>query len=222
MKSLIAVGLIVFLPASKLAAQDLSTPRSDWTRVQSVEAGVPLIVTVKGSPPVTRVFVAADASSLVMLNLSNPALSSQARDALRTAARDQPRVLVDDPLHGSVLVGRDLRLESNGVFLLGNRIARLGDIIERTPRTDVAEIRTEAQGSLGATALGAGLGAVGGFFGGLVLGPVFDPNCHCSDQGLRGAIVGSIVGMIAGGTGGAIALRHAAGKTSRVIYHSAG
>jgi hypothetical protein len=46
-------------------------------------------------------------------------------------------------------------------------------------------------------ALGAALG-VAGFFGGGILGASLEPDCHCDDPGLRGALIGAPIGATVG------------------------
>ena len=53
--------------------------------------------------------------------------------------------------------------------------------------------------SLTRKVLGAAVGAFGGFFGGGYLGAALEPNCHCDDPGLKGALIGAPIGATAGG-----------------------
>lgn len=46
-------------------------------------------------------------------------------------------------------------------------------------------------------ALGSALG-VAGFFGGGFLGAALEPDCHCDDPGLRGALIGAPIGATIG------------------------
>jgi hypothetical protein len=46
-------------------------------------------------------------------------------------------------------------------------------------------------------ALGSALG-VAGFFGGGFLGAALEPDCHCDDPGLRGALIGAPIGATVG------------------------
>jgi hypothetical protein len=47
--------------------------------------------------------------------------------------------------------------------------------------------------------LGAVVGGVGGFFGGLFLGAAIEGDgCNCDDPGLKGALIGAPVGAGAG------------------------
>ena len=39
---------------------------------------------------------------------------------------------------------------------------------------------------------------VAGFYGGAFLGAAVEPNCHCDDPGLKGALIGAPLGAIAG------------------------
>jgi hypothetical protein len=46
-------------------------------------------------------------------------------------------------------------------------------------------------------ALGILLG-IAGFYGGGLLGAALEPNCHCDDPGLKGAMIGLPIGAVAG------------------------
>jgi len=39
---------------------------------------------------------------------------------------------------------------------------------------------------------------IAGFFGGGLLGSALEPNCHCDDPGLQGALIGVPIGAVAG------------------------
>ena len=43
---------------------------------------------------------------------------------------------------------------------------------------------------------------IAGFFGGAYVGAALEPNCHCDDPGLAGALIGMPIGAIAGATFG--------------------
>jgi hypothetical protein len=59
------------------------------------------------------------------------------------------------------------------------------------------------QRSTGRKVLGGVIGAVGGFFGGGILGAKLEPDCNCDDPGFRGALIGAPVGAVIGGILGA-------------------
>jgi hypothetical protein len=58
---------------------------------------------------------------------------------------------------------------------------------------------SKRQRSGGRKALGAIVGAAGGFFVGGYLGAVIEGDCNCDDPGLRGAIIGAPIGAVTGG-----------------------
>jgi hypothetical protein len=47
-------------------------------------------------------------------------------------------------------------------------------------------------------------GAVGGFFGGGLIGSRLEPTCRCDDPGLTGFVIGAPIGAVVGGIAGAI------------------
>src|ERR1700686_1630425 len=73
------IAVAVNRAAVRLAAeQQTEAPDVSWSRVRALPPGAEVIVTRKGTPPVKRYFVAADASDLTVLNLDDPALPGEA------------------------------------------------------------------------------------------------------------------------------------------------
>lgn len=65
-------------------------PESDWSRVAQVVPGAELAVTRTRSQPATRYFVSANAATVTVLNLTNPALPPVAIRVLREMAARRP------------------------------------------------------------------------------------------------------------------------------------
>src|SRR5207237_5316108 len=71
----------------------------------------------------------------------NPSLPVAATEVLRDLASHNPGHFTDAQNGGTFLLDKNVRLGSEGVFLADQKIADLGQIVERTRRTDVVEIR---------------------------------------------------------------------------------
>jgi hypothetical protein len=131
--------------------------------VSQLTPGVEISLTVKGSPEVTRLFVMANESVLVAVNLTAPTLPAVAARVLREMAARHPDYLVAAQNAGAfrqanVQVGRD------GVFVADRKVADFNQVIEIVAKVDVSEIRgpVVARGSVAGAVLGGWLGfAVG-------------------------------------------------------------
>jgi hypothetical protein len=58
--------------------------------------------------------------------------------------------------------------------------------------------------SWGWKVLGGAIGGVGGLFAGGYIGAALEPDCHCDDPGLIGALIGAPIGAAVGATLGVI------------------
>jgi hypothetical protein len=127
-------------PTAGEVVQQTSKPvESNWSRVRRLASGREIVVTVKGSPPAQRHFVAAAEADLTLLNLTDPALPAAARDVLRDMAANHPGFFpVADK---QSFVNGTVRVAPDGVFVTDRKVADLGQIVEHIPRTDVAEIK---------------------------------------------------------------------------------
>ena len=140
--------------AARLAAEPMSSTaesvqqrgtlaaESSWSRVPKVKPGSEIVLTVKGSQSERRFFVQADASELTVLNLTDPALPGAAKLALRDIASRHPDYFATPGRSGSFRTVA-VRVESGGVFVGDQKVADLGQIVERIARTDVVEITRE-------------------------------------------------------------------------------
>jgi hypothetical protein len=128
--------------------------------------GRELQVSVKGAPPVRRYFLQADESALILLNVSDPALSRRVSRAVRTLASAHPTYFAGPERRGQFLDSGVL-VQREGVFLADQKIAGLEEIVERIPRPDVVSLA--GRGISGrSTAAKVGIGVaigVAAFFG---------------------------------------------------------
>jgi hypothetical protein len=198
--------------AVRLAAgQSSGTPaESNWSEVRKLASGTEIIVTVKGSPPVSRYFVAADDSDLSVLNVGDPALPTAARDVLRDVASTHPESFEAAKEGGAFVLEKNVRVGPDRVFVADRKVADLAQVVEQYGRPDITRIRAARTES---NPVGC---AFAGYFGGAVVG------------GLPGVLVGgavgrdtgpALLGMMVGWSIGAVYLyRKCRHKPEKVIY----
>jgi hypothetical protein len=70
--------------AGEVVEQTGKSVESNWSRVRKLASGREIVVTVKGSPPAQRHFVAGDDADLTVVNLTDPTLPAAARACCAT------------------------------------------------------------------------------------------------------------------------------------------
>ena len=141
---------------------------SDWIRVRELVASAEISVSTTRSRASTRVFVAADETRLIVLNLSSPALTPASIRVLRAMAAQRPETFLTLRTSGG-LVQDDVRVGRDGVFVAARKVGDLEDIVETIARDDVVEIDgpVVARGSVAGATLGGWLGFAVGVVPGL-------------------------------------------------------
>jgi hypothetical protein len=201
--------------ATPLAAaeQTRSEGTRGWTRLTSLAPGTEVILTTRGAMSASRVFVLADGSGLIALNLTGPHLPPAVTKTLRRIASESPQRFAAIS-RGAGFSDADVHVGPDGVWLAGQRVASTEDILDRPSRVDVLEVRTAKSRAIGFHgAAGALAGAVGGVFLGAMTGSAIENKwrpCHCDDPGLKGTLVGAPIGAIGGAVLGYHASRHVA------------
>jgi hypothetical protein len=106
-----------------------------WKRLQRLDAGARLKVTVGGAAAVERYFVQLNDTELIVLNLT--AANLPKRQLLRMAA-DNPAWIAGT----SKTTYRDnnLRIGPDGVFVKDQKVAELAQVVERIPRDRVTVV----------------------------------------------------------------------------------
>jgi hypothetical protein len=168
---------------------------SNWAHVIALATGTEMTITEGTGPPVRRVMVTADASRLTTLDLTYPGLTPKARRALLVMATRIPREI--NALTGTLdFKERPVRLAVDGVFVDGQKMADLGEIVDTVDRQEVREISlAHRRGSI----LGAAVGAGGGFALGFVLAArLADTACKPSCASEEGLMTASLVGLPVG------------------------
>jgi hypothetical protein len=175
-----------------------TSAESNWSRVRKLASGTEIIVTVKGSRPTNRYFLAGDESELMVLNVADPALPVAARDLLRDAASVHPK-----PFPGAQQAGpKNVRVGPDGVFVADQKVTDLGQV-EHIARTDIAEIKTPPKSFLQRyweSGHGRGLAlTVAGVLAGGVIGAVVVMRAKkCDTCGVVGLFYGGIAGGVIG------------------------
>ena len=127
--------------AVRLAAAQPNEPADpSWSRVRKLKPGTEVTVTVKGTQPGKRYFLGADEAGLTVLNLTEPTLPAAARDTLLELASLNPERFVDAQKGGTFLLHKNVRVVSGDVFVADQKVANLGQVVERIARTDVVEV----------------------------------------------------------------------------------
>jgi hypothetical protein len=169
-----------------------------WPRVTGLAPGREILVEIRGGLAASRIFVNADESELIVLDLAGPPLNSKVRRVLREIASTHPAYFLQVSA-GSRFVQDNVRLAPDGVFLADRKVTEISAVVKRIPRPDIVAITTPAQrrGSLIGAAIGAGGGFVLGYVSALHLA-YKQCNGSCSDE--RALMGLSLVGFpIAGG-----------------------
>jgi hypothetical protein len=200
--------------SSSLACATAGGPRqldppqdaSSWSRVRELAAAAAITVQARSVPPGQRLFVLADESVVVTLNLTDAALPAVATRTLREmAARDPERLAALG--NAGTLVQNDVRIGRDGLFVSGRQVASLDQILIRTPRNEVTEIRGPV------VARGSVLGTVVGGWLGFSIGAV--PALGGAEEGVALlALVGSTV------FGGYLGHRWSSHLTEGVVYRA--
>ena len=191
------IARIVTREAVRLALTQQSEPSDvGWSRVRKLEPGTEITVTVRGSQAGKRTFVSADESGLTVLDLAHSTLPAAATRVLRDMASNHPGYLTG--AETAEFVDRDVRVGPDGVFVADQRVADLAQIVEKTARTDVVEVRSESARRHPA-AWGALIGAaVGAAVEGASIGG------GCGSDGCYGNLLMALFAGIGAGAGAGI------------------
>lgn len=172
---------------------------SDWSRVRALARGIEVVVTLKGASPSSRYFVLANEFELGILNLTDPALPQAATRVLLDMVARHPEYFVSPTVRGT-LESNGVRVGPDGVFVAGQKVGDLDQVVERVAQTDVFEIRRPVPKRSVARGVGWGLGGyfVGGMAGGFIGAAIHCGIGRCEDNIPTGASVGLLAGAVAG------------------------
>jgi len=166
---------------SREAARLASTGQSStldirWARVGRLAAASEIRLIARGSEG-KRYFIAADAATLTVLNVTHLDIPAGMVRMLQNAIVNHADYFAGPRADRTLVVGY-LRLTPHGVFAADRKLAELRDVIEVVDRADVREIRADrAFGSPGGAVAGA---VIGGLLGtAAALGAGFS---HCGND----------------------------------------
>ncbi len=135
MKTLVSGILLVasiVVASSAFAAGDDSL----WKRVQRMDPGTRITVTVDGAPPSERYFVRLTDSELVVLNLTGAELPKR---QLIGMAKDNPEWMAGTSK--TTYKDNGVRVGPDGVFVKDKKVAELSTVVEHLAREKVTALR---------------------------------------------------------------------------------
>lgn len=202
------IGCMLWSPLPAVAQNHESgTAREDdWSRVRMLKPGAEITIAVRGSDLIRRSVVQAEATHITVLNLTDLALPQKLARVLMNAASTHPETFT----RRGALIDGDVSVGPLGIFLRGQKVAEVRDVVETIARDDIAEITIwrKGRGLLGH------LGLLGGYFvGGLAGGYVGAVLCRCDSGFMAGMLPAGIVGGIAG-------YRASVRESGEVIYRT--
>lgn len=130
--SAICVTAFASVATSAFAAGD----DSQWKRVQRMDVGTRITVTVDGAAPAERYLVHLSDTELVVLNLSAPDVP---RGRLLNMAKDNPEWMAGTGK--SAYKDGGIRVGPDGVFVKDKKVAELGQVVEHLPRARVSAVK---------------------------------------------------------------------------------
>jgi hypothetical protein len=191
-----------------------------WSRVRELDPGAEIVVTVKGSPPGQRYFIAGDESTLTVLNAAVPGISSAAREVLIVTAADHPIYFVLAQQGKTFPLNGNIHLTQDGLLVSDQKVAELEQIVVHIARDTIAEISLRERHVGKMTGWGAAIGGGAGFVAGLIAGTRTCRTGNCDN--FPPIAVGMIYSMFGGGIGSGVGAVVGAirGKTQDVLYRA--
>ena len=145
-------------PAAQQFVGDQDRNRvSDWSRVQQLQPGTEITLTVTGTPAVKAQLLVASHDAVFVLRAGGPKLPDHVSRALIGVGSQWPAVFSGGAPY---FLADGVRVADGAVFDGNRRVADLAQVVKRAPREDVREIRVPGQlkGSKLKAAVGAGVG----------------------------------------------------------------
>jgi hypothetical protein len=114
----------------------LNADEALWKRVQRLDPGAKVLVTVEGAQPSERYFVQVNSTDLVVLNLT---ASEVPKRQLVEMARDNPEWMAN--AGKAIYRDNNVRIGPDGVFVKDRKVCDLSAVLERIPRDKVADVQ---------------------------------------------------------------------------------
>lgn len=193
---------------------------SQWSRVRELDPGAEIAVTVKGSRPGQRYFLAGDESSLTVLNAAEPGISAAVKQVLVDTASDHPIYFVLAQQDKTFLLDGNVHLTREGIFVGDQWVAELEQIVVQIARDSIAEISVRERRVGRTTGWGAAIGGGAGLVAGLLAGTRRCRTRNCAN--FPPIAFGLIYSMFGGGIGSGLGAVIGAtrGKTHDVLYRA--
>lgn len=106
-----------------------------WKRVQRLDPGAKVKITVEGARPAERYFVQLNATEVIVLNLSAPDLPKR---QLVEMTRDNPDWMA--AAGKAIYKDNAVRIGPEGVFVKDRKVCDLATVLERIPRAKVSAV----------------------------------------------------------------------------------
>lgn len=215
------LAMAVVREAARFATSAQPQPGdSEWSRVRELDPGAEIAVTVKGSPPGQRYFIAADGSSLTVLNVAESDISAAVKQVLVDTASDHPIYFVLAQQDKTFLLSGNVRLTREGIFVGDQRVAELERLVVHISRAIIAEISVRERRFGKTIGWGAAIGGGAGFVAGLVAGTRYcrTRNCDNFPPFAIGLFYSPIGAGIGGGLGAVIGVTR--DKYQETIYRA--
>jgi hypothetical protein len=113
----------------------LKADEAAWKRVQRLDPGVRVKVTVDGAAAVERYFVKADEAELIVMNLTVANLPK--RQLLDMAVENPAWIAATSK---TTYRDNNLRIGPDGLFVRNQKLADLAQVVERIPRDRVTAV----------------------------------------------------------------------------------
>jgi len=141
MKSVVSLVLAICLVGRSLpaAAQPPGVAHlSNWGRVPTIVPGTRISIGVAGPDEVLQYFLDASDDAITLLDLTHRDLPRDARRTLIHIAEMRPALLT--ATRWLEVADGHVRVNQDGVFVKGHRVAPLEDIVRTVDRGDVGEV----------------------------------------------------------------------------------
>jgi hypothetical protein len=141
MKSAVSLALVICLVGTSLpaAAQPPTAAHlSNWGRVRTIVPGTRISVGIAGPDEVQQYFLDATDEAITLLDLTNRDVPRDARRTLIRIAEMRPGLFT--ATRWMEVTDGHVRVNQDGVFVKGHRVAALEDIVRTVDRGDVGEV----------------------------------------------------------------------------------
>jgi hypothetical protein len=126
---------LVVMACLTIASSSFAADEAAWKRVQRLDPGAKLTVTVEGAPPAERYFVLLKESELVVLNLTGTDLPKR---QLLNMAKDNPDWMAATAK--TIYKDNSVRVGPDGVFVKDKKVASLDEVVQHIPRAKVTAV----------------------------------------------------------------------------------